>query len=81
MSEVPRASSLRPSAPCFVMQGQEAAMDDPREIWANTPLDGTDGRNQLHYKSERIQVDCGETRRPPTTKPVDEAKRLWGLPE
>ena len=70
---------FRISAPKFVFQGQEAAMDDAEEIWAGTGLDGTDGIDEFHYKSDRVQVDLGEKRRPPTVKPRDEFKSMLGM--
>lgn len=45
--------------PCFKLSWMPAMIDSAKEAWAGTPLEGTDGINPLHYKSEKIQVDLG----------------------
>lgn len=74
-------AKFRISAPRFVIQGQEAPMDDAREIWAGSGLDGTDGIDEFNYKSDHVQVDYGNHSRPPTVKPRDEFKDMVGIPQ
>jgi hypothetical protein len=54
-------------------------MDDAREIWAGSGLDGTDGIDEFNYRSDKIQVDYADHRTPKTTKPRDEFKVMCGL--
>jgi hypothetical protein len=53
--------------PCFKLSWVPTMIDSAKEAWAGTPLEGTDGINPLHYKSEKIQVDLG-------TKPQQSGK-------
>ena len=48
------------SAPKFALSWARPLLDNPKEIWADTPLEGTDGINELTYKSDKIQVDLGK---------------------
>ena len=43
----------QPSAPKFKLQWALPPMDDPKEIWEGTPLAGTDGINETHYRSTK----------------------------
>lgn len=46
------------SAPTFKL-GWEMVVNDSGRVWDGTPLEGTDGKNPLYYKSDKIQVDLG----------------------
>jgi predicted nucleic acid-binding Zn ribbon protein len=37
--------------------GWVPVVNDSKSVWEGTPLDGTDGINRLHYKSDKIFVD------------------------
>jgi len=32
-----------------------------KDAWEGTPLHGTDGKNELYYKSNKIQIDMGRS--------------------
>jgi len=37
--------------------GWEMVVNDSGRVWDGTPLEGTDGVNELYYKSKRLQFD------------------------
>lgn len=45
------------SCPQFKLGWVIPVVDSAKEIWAGTPLEGTDGKNPLYYKSKRLQFD------------------------
>lgn len=54
------------SNPTFKL-GWVPTVNDSGNVWEGTKLEGTDGVNQLHYKSDKIFVDHG-TRKEPGAK-------------
>ena len=53
-----------PSAPAmnaafFCAEADKPPIDGAHNIFAGTKLAEGDGKNQVHYKSEKIQVDLG----------------------
>ena len=48
------------SCPNFQLSWAKVPNDSGKDIWAGTPLEGTDGINELTYKSYKIQVDLGK---------------------
>jgi len=69
----------RPSSPTFFMAGDRAPIDTAKEAWGGTALEGCDGKNQTLYESTSVQVDLGQHRPPPITKPVDPVDRMLGI--
>lgn len=49
------------SVPKFKLSWVPVMVDSAKEIWDGTPLEGTDGINTAHYKSDKIFVDQGKT--------------------
>lgn len=50
----------RVSSPYFKLSWIPTVVDSAKEIWSGTPLEGTDGINSVHYKSDKIFVDQGK---------------------
>jgi len=44
-------------SPSTFKLGWEMVVNDSGRVWDGTPLEGTDGRNELYYKSKRLQFD------------------------
>lgn len=51
----------RLSCPNFKLSWVPVVVDNAKDIWDGTPLEGTDGINEVQYKSDKIFVDQGKT--------------------
>ena len=69
----------RHSAPAFFVEGSRAPIDTAKEAWSGTALEDSDGINQTQYRSTKAQIDYGQRKPPPTTKPVDPVDRMLGI--
>ena len=49
----------RISSPNVKLAWVPVVIDSAKEIWEGTPLEGTDGVNQVHYKSDKLFIDQG----------------------
>jgi putative FmdB family regulatory protein len=49
----------RISSPNVKLAWVPVMIDSTKEIWDGTPLEGTDGVNQVHYKSDKLFIDQG----------------------
>ena len=67
------------SAPSFFIEGSRAKIDTAKEAWSGTALEDSDGINQTQYRSTKAQIDYGQRKPPPTTKPVDPVDRMLGI--
>ena len=47
------------SAPNVKLAWVPTVIDSAKEIWDGTPLEGTDGINSVHYKSDKLFMDGG----------------------
>ena len=47
------------SAPSFKL-GWVPVVNDSGRVWDGTPLEGTDGKNPLYYKSKKLQFDMAK---------------------
>ena len=47
------------SLPNMKLAWVPTVVDTAKEIWEGTPLEGTDGVNTVHYRSDKIFVDQG----------------------
>lgn len=55
------SDTVRIASACTFKLGWVMTVNDEgaAKIWEGTPLEGTDGVNELYYESDKIQVDLG----------------------